>query len=142
MDRADLRLQSRVYQPNQQLQQNVDHHTQEDLEDPAGPEAQVALGVQEDPVDPVDPKLLSLVYQLNQPSQQSDQADQEAQEVREVLGDLQVPEGPVGPVVRAGLEVPVDQEGQVWFIFVLRFDENYGTLTSVHELGVLHMTPR
>lgn len=96
----------------------------------------MALGVQEDPVDPVDPKLLSLVYQLNQSSQQSDQADQEAQE------DLQVPEGPVGPVVRAGLEVPVDQEGQVWFIFVLRFDENYGTLTSVHELGVLHMTPR
>lgn len=102
----------------------------------------MALGVQEDPVDPVDPKLLSLVYQLNQPSQQSDQADQEAQEVREVLEDLQVPEGPVGPVVRAGLEVQVDQEGQVWFIFVLKFVENCGKLTSVHELGVLHMTPR
>ena len=120
MGRVDLRLQSRVYQPNQQLQQNVDHHTLEDLEDPVDLEVRVVLGAQEDPVDPVDPKLLNLVYQLNQPSQQNDQADLEVQEVRvaqgvqEALVDLQVPEVPVGPVARVGLEVPVDLEGQVY----------------------------
>lgn len=120
MGRADLRLQRRVCQPNQQLQQNVDHHTLEDLEDPADPEVRVVLGAQEDQVVLVDPKLLNLGYQLNQPSQQSDQADQEVQEVRavqevrEALGDLQVPEVPVDPMVRVGLEVPVDQEGQVY----------------------------
>lgn len=78
------------------------------------PEVRVVLGAQEDPVDLVDPQLPNLVYQLNQPSQQSDQADQEVQEVREALGDLQVPEVPVGLMVRVGLEVPVDQEGQVY----------------------------
>jgi len=136
-----------VYQPNRQLQQNVDHHTLENLEDPADLEVRVVLGAPEDPVDPVAPQLLNLVYQLNQPSQQRNQADQEVQavqavqEVREALGDPLVPEVPVGPVVRVGLEVPVDQEGQVWLMFVLKFYENCGNLTSVHELGLLHMTP-
>lgn len=119
MDRADLQLQSRAYQRNQQHQQNADHHTLEDLADPVDPEVRVVPGVQEDPVDLVGPKLLNLVYQLNQPSQQTDQVDQEVREAQmvqgdqEVLGGLQGPEVPVGPMVRVGLEVPVDQEDQV-----------------------------
>lgn len=148
MDRADLRLHGRVYQPNRQLQQNVDHHTLEDLADLADPEVRVVPGVREDLVDPVDPQLLNPVYQLSQPSQQRNQVDltvrevREVQEVQEIRGDPQVPEVLAGQVVQVGLEVLVDQEGQVWFMFALNFDETPGNLTSVHELRFLHMTPR
>ena len=122
-DRAVLQLHDRVYQPNQQLQQNVDHHTLGDPAVRAVPEARVVRVAQEDRVDPAGPQLLNPVYQLNQPSLQKNRVLPVVQEVQEDPGDPQAPEAPVDPVVLAGLEAPVDQEGQVWFMFPLILDE-------------------